>query len=128
MDRFGGYDYLVAHVLGGRNVRAVFGSSEGAAAAAETVIIQLLRDWVAARLQVDFDRANAGLASQYGHFFPYVDGEDRVQRQRVWLEQVREPGGWDREEAIGDTIIEIVAAELGVPMAVIRPDYAAVST
>ena len=38
MDRFGGYDYLVEHVLGGWNVREPsFGWSEGAAPAAEAV-------------------------------------------------------------------------------------------
>ena len=110
MVAFGGEDYLRETVYGGRDPSVDVPREDSPdelvwARAVENYSIELMRRWLASRLEADFRAANQGLPSRYAAAFHYVDGVDPAVQQQQWLHYIRTPGEWDAD--IGEAVIRL---------------------
>ena len=126
MVAFGGEDYLRETVYGGRDPSVDVPREDSPdelvwAGAVENYSIELMRRWLASRLEADFRAANQGLPSRYAAAFHYVDGVDPAVQQQQWLHYIRTPGEWDAD--IGEAVMQVTAGELRLPMLVVRDSY-----
>ncbi|GAB3976053.1 hypothetical protein GCM10029978_061810 [Actinoallomurus acanthiterrae] len=100
--------YLAREIPGLRSIRP--GSREA---------VQVVRNWLADRLEADLAVADEGLLSRYAGFFHESgDGTSFADWSRALVNQIRRMDSWRNET--GDLVAHLAANELGLPVTLVQ--------